>query len=82
MASSSAPGSKLAELEEKLQGLEDQKAAELRKTKGTRDHELLVELNKDLDRVQAAITALSSRELHCSVSASATHSSLVYSGHT
>ena len=66
MASSSAPGSKLAELEEKLQGLEDQKAAELRNTKGTRDHELLAELNKDLDRVQAAITALSSGELHLS----------------
>ena len=66
MASSSAPGSKLAELEEKLQGLEDQKAAELRKTKGTRDQELLAELNKDLDRVQAAITALSSGELHLS----------------
>ncbi|KAL3144601.1 hypothetical protein ABBQ32_004325 [Trebouxia sp. C0010 RCD-2024] len=60
MASSSAPGSKLAELEKKLQGLEEQKASELREQKGTRDCELLVELNKDLDRVQAAITALSS----------------------
>ena len=77
MASSGAPGSKLAELEEKLQGLEDQKAAELRKTKGTRDHELLAELNKDLDRVQAAITALSSGELQFTISASATQSSLV-----
>ena len=80
MASSSAPGSKLAELEEKLQGLEDQKAAELRKTKKTRDSELLVELNKDLDRVQAAITALSSGELQFNVTASATRSSLVSSG--
>ncbi|KAL0031971.1 hypothetical protein WJX79_009500 [Trebouxia sp. C0005] len=60
MASSSAPGSKLAELEKKLQGLEDQKAAELKKDKEARDKELLSELNKDLDRVQAAVTALSS----------------------
>ncbi|DBA66673.1 TPA: hypothetical protein ACH3X2_002183 [Trebouxia sp. C0005] len=60
MASSSAPGSKLAELEEELKGLKAQKTAELRISKGTRDHELLAELNKDLDRVQAAITALSS----------------------
>ncbi|KAL3156879.1 hypothetical protein ABBQ38_001146 [Trebouxia sp. C0009 RCD-2024] len=60
MASSSAPGSKLAELEEELKGLKAQKTAELRKTKGTRDHELLAELNKDLDRAQAAVTALSS----------------------
>ena len=51
MASSSAPGSKLAELEEELKGLKAQKTAELRKTKGSRDHELLAELNKDLDRV-------------------------------
>ena len=43
MASSSASGSKLAELEEKLEGLEEQKAAELKKKQGTRDHELLVE---------------------------------------
>ncbi len=63
MASSSASGSELAELKEKLKGLEEQKAAELKKEKGTRDLELLVELNKDLDRVQAAITALSSGEL-------------------
>ncbi|DBB03169.1 TPA: hypothetical protein ACH3X1_013337 [Trebouxia sp. C0004] len=60
MASSSAAGSKLAELEEKLKGLEEQKAAELKQERGTRDLELLVELNKDLDRVQAAIIALSS----------------------
>ncbi|KAL0018172.1 hypothetical protein WJX77_001571 [Trebouxia sp. C0004] len=60
MASSSASGSKLAELEAKLKGLEEQKAAELKQEKGTRDLELLVELNKDLDRVQAAIIALSS----------------------
>ena len=77
MAFSSASGSKLAELEEKLKGLEEQKTAELKKEKGTRDPELLVELNKDLDRVQAAITALSCAELHFPVSASATHSSLV-----
>ena len=74
MASSSAPGSKLAELEEKLQGLEEQKASELRREKGTRDLELLAELNKDLDRVQAAITALCSGELQFT---SATQSSLV-----
>ena len=77
MASSSAPGSKLAELEKKLEGLEEQKASELKKEKGTRDFELLAELNKDLDRVQAAITALSSGELHFPASASATYSSLV-----
>ena len=77
MASSSAVGSKLAELEEKLNGLKEQKAAELKKEKGTRDHELLMELNKDLDGVQAAITALSSGELYYSVSTSASHSSLV-----
>jgi hypothetical protein len=40
--------------------LEEQKAVELRKEQGTRDLELLSELNKDLDRVQAAITAMSS----------------------
>ena len=82
MASSSASGGELAELKEDLKGLKEQKAAELKKEKGARDHEILVELNKDLDRVQAAITALSSGELHCSISAFATHSSLVYSGHT
>lgn len=63
MASSSVSGSKLAELEEDLKGLKEQKAAELKKEKGTRDLELLVELNKDMDRVQAAITAQSSCEL-------------------
>ena len=36
MASSNASGSKLAELEEKLKGLKEQKAAELKKEKGTR----------------------------------------------
>ena len=74
MASSSAPGSKLAELEAKLQGLEEQKASELKREKSTRDLELLAELNKDLDRVQAAITTLSSGELQFT---SATQSSLV-----
>ena len=63
MASSSA-GGELPELKEKLKGLEEQKAAELKKEKGTRDLELLVELNKDLDRTQTAITALTSGELH------------------
>ena len=78
MASSSASGSKLAELEEKLKGLEEQKAAVLVLSEiGPRDLILLGELNKDLDRVQAAITALSSGELHFPVSASATYSSLV-----
>ena len=52
MASSNASGSKLAELEEELKGLKEQKAAELKKVNGTRDLELLVELNKDLDRTQ------------------------------
>ena len=75
MASSSASGRKLAELEEKLQGLEEQKAAVLVLSEiGPRDLILLGELNKDLDRVQAAITALSSGELYFSVSTSATHS--------
>ena len=77
MASSSASGSELAELKEMRRGFQEQKAAELENQKGTRDLELLVELNKDLDRVQTAITALSSGELHFPVSASATHSSLV-----
>ena len=77
MASSSASGSELAELKEELKGLKAQKGAELKREKGARDHELLAELNKDLDRVQAAITALSSGELQFTVSASATQSSLV-----
>lgn len=67
----------LAELKEKLRGLEEQKAAELKSQQGTRDLELLMELNKDLDQTQAAITALSSGELHFPVSASATYFSLV-----
>ena len=76
MASSSVSGSKLAELEDQLKGLEAQKAADLQKDTEDRDKDLLSELNKDLDRVQAAITALSSGELHFTVSASATQSSL------
>ena len=63
MASSRASGSELAELKEMRRGFQEQKAAELENQKGTRDLELLVELNKDLDRVQTAITALSSGEL-------------------
>ena len=63
MASSRASGSELAELKEMRRGFQEQKAAELESQKGTRDLELLVELNKDLDRVQTAITALSSGEL-------------------
>ncbi|KAL3148782.1 hypothetical protein ABBQ38_014191 [Trebouxia sp. C0009 RCD-2024] len=63
MASSSVSGSKLAELEEDLKGLKKEKAADLKKEKGIRDLELFVELNKDMDRVQAAITAPSSGEL-------------------
>ena len=75
MASNTASGSKLAELEEELKGLKAQKTAILDLSDlGPRDVILLGELNKDLDRVQAAITALSSGELHL---ASATHSSLV-----
>ena len=78
MASSSGPGSKLAELEEELKGLKAQKTAILDLSDlGPRDVILLSELNKDLDRVQAAITALSSGELQFTVSASATQSSLV-----
>ena len=45
------------------EGFLKQKDAEMKKQSGTRDGELLGELNKDLDRVQAAITALSSGEL-------------------
>ena len=59
---------RLAKLKEELKGLEEQKAAELQKKKGTRDMEMLGELNKDLDRVQTAITAMSSGELHFLVS--------------
>ncbi|KAA6424021.1 MAG: hypothetical protein FRX49_05980 [Trebouxia sp. A1-2] len=62
--SSSASGGELAELKEKLKGWEEQKAAEMKKEKGTRDLELLVGLNKDLDRTQVAITALSSGLSH------------------
>ena len=64
MASSSPFGSKLAELKQELRDLEEQKAAELKRERGTPDHELLLELNKDMDRVQAAITALSCGELY------------------
>ena len=55
MASSSASGSKLAELEEDIKGLKEQKASELKKEKGTRDLEFLAELNKDLDRVNQSM---------------------------
>ena len=77
MASNSAFGSTLVELKDELKGLKAQKGAELKKDKEARDKELLSELNKDLDRVQAAITALSSGELQFTGSASATQSSLV-----
>ena len=73
MASNSASGSKLAELEEELKDLKAQKSAELKREEGARDL-ILRELNNDLDRVQAAITALSSGELQFT---SATQSSLV-----
>ena len=66
----------LAELKEKLKGLEEQKAAVLSEI-GPSDLIMLGELNKDLDRVQAAITALFSGELYFRISASATHSCLV-----
>ena len=60
-----------AELEKKLKGLEERKAAVLALSEiGPRDLILSSELNKDLDRVQAAITALSSDELHFPVLAS------------
>ena len=68
MASNSASG---GELVEELKGLKEQKTAVLSEI-GPRDLILLDELNKDLDRVQAAITALSSGELYVSVSTSAT----------
>ncbi|KAL0019659.1 hypothetical protein WJX77_010649 [Trebouxia sp. C0004] len=65
MASSSAPWGELPELKEKLKGLEEQKAAVLVLSEiGPRELILLGELNKDLDRVQAAITALSSGSSH------------------
>ena len=71
MALSNASGGELAELKEKLKGFEEQKAAVLVSSEiGPRALILLNELNKDLDRVQAAITALSSGELHFPVSAS------------
>ena len=79
MASSSASGSELAELKEELKGLKAQKGAELKREEGARDL-ILRELNKDLDRVQAAITSLSSGELQFTGSASATQSSLLQSG--
>ncbi|KAL3143462.1 hypothetical protein ABBQ38_002275 [Trebouxia sp. C0009 RCD-2024] len=61
MASNTASGSKLAELEEELKGLKAQKTAILDLSDlGPGQVILLGELNKDLDRVQAAITALSS----------------------
>ncbi len=63
MASSSASGRELDELNKMREGFLKQKEAEMKKQSGTRDGELLGELNKDLDRVQAAITALSSGEL-------------------
>ena len=72
MASSSASGGELAELKQELKGLKEQKAAAFA---GPRDLILLGELNKDLDQVQAASTALSCGELHFPVSASARHSS-------
>ena len=71
MASNSASGGELVELKQELKGLKEQKAAVLSEI-GPRDLILLDELNKDLDRVQAAITALSSGELYFSVSTSAT----------
>ena len=58
-ASSSASGSKLAELEEDTKGLKEQKASGSKKEKGTRDLESLAKLHKDLNQVWAAITALS-----------------------
>ncbi len=68
MVSSTACRIMLAELEENLKGLKEQKAAELQRKEGTRDMEMLAELNKDLGRVQTAITAMSSCELHFLVS--------------
>ena len=65
MAFNSASGSTLAELKEELNGLKAQMVAELNTEQGARDL-VLRELNEDLDRAQAAITALSSGELHLS----------------
>ena len=82
MASNSASGSKLAALEEELEGLKAQKTAILDLSDlGPREVILLGELNKDLDRVQAAITAQSLGELYYFLSTIALHTSLVYSGH-
>ena len=61
MASSSAT-SKVAELEAKLKGLEELKTTELKKAPRERDGGLLLEINKDLDRIQTAVTALYSSE--------------------
>ena len=59
MVSSSTSGSELADLKEELKGLKEKKAAILQQNDiGPRDRILLDELNKDLDRVQAAITTL------------------------
>ena len=68
----------MPELKEKLEGLEEQKAAELKKEIGAQDLELLTELNKDLDQTQTAITALSCGELHF-LSQLLPHTSLWYS---
>ena len=73
MPSSSASGGELAELKQELKGLKEEKAAVLVLSEiGPRHPILLGELNKDLDRVKAAITALSSGELYFSLSTSAT----------
>ena len=61
MASSSNT-SKVAELEAKLKGLEELKTTELKKAPQERDGGLLLEINKDLDRIQTAVTALYSSE--------------------
>ena len=56
MTFSSASGHDMSELKEELKGLKEQKAAELHKE--FPNILLLGELNKDLDRVQAAITKM------------------------
>ena len=62
-----ASSSKLAELEDDFRGLKEQKAAFLASSElGPRDLIVLNEMNKDMDRVQDAITALSSGEVYYS----------------
>ena len=55
---------KLIEMKAKPKRLEELKLSELSKTPEERDVFLIGELNKDLDRVQSACTALCSGDFH------------------